>query len=50
MQRRCRSEYQGTNLSIDDKYPWKISAKRNEKLGYEETVCIQCRNKEQKIN
>jgi len=34
---------------MDDK-TWKISAKRDVKLGYEETVCIQCKNKEQTIN
>ena len=51
MDRRCRREYTGDNLSIEnDKNPYKISARRDVKLGYVETVCIQCKNKEQIIN
>jgi hypothetical protein len=38
----CSSALASANILIESGTPWKITAKRDVKLGYEETLCIKC--------
>ena len=45
----CKKNYAGTNLVIDDKAPFMISAPGKYPYGFNEKLCVQCSSKDQAI-